>query len=185
MSMFAEISKDSERENWDWLEKRDVDLAREHGLSRERIRQIRKSLGKDNPNKKKSSFSLEITKNWNSFKNLTNTQISETLKCGYFTVTKNLKKQGLKAIRGKLTKYPIEQINWRLPNPELEKIWKMSFNIAAVYRSKYKKGTSFYKNSDESLDFSAEIEEEKRKSEEFFQKSAEMVKGIDNKRNIH
>lgn len=39
------LSKNSKREGWDWS-LRDVDLAKKYKLSRERVRQIRKALGK-------------------------------------------------------------------------------------------------------------------------------------------
>jgi DNA-directed RNA polymerase sigma subunit (sigma70/sigma32) len=39
------LSKNNRREGWDWS-LRDVDLAKKYKLSRERVRQIRKALGK-------------------------------------------------------------------------------------------------------------------------------------------
>lgn len=41
-----QASKSAERQNWEW-NLQDVTLAEKHGLTRERVRQIRRELGRD------------------------------------------------------------------------------------------------------------------------------------------
>jgi len=127
--------------NWDWS-KQDAELARETGLSRERIRQIRQLLGgPPSPHHKRmparrrgTTIALQwAADNLNRLQGLSGAEV--TRKYGFHRgcpVYEFLKAQGV--LRNGSRKYRWDLVNFELPSGVLERIWKLPLDLAANYR---------------------------------------------------
>ncbi len=89
------INKIENRYLWDWT-KRDVDLARTYGLTRERVRQIRQSLGMPkSPLHRKGKYESMILINADFYKNKTVSEIAKYYNKKYIDMYKILKRAGI------------------------------------------------------------------------------------------
>lgn len=124
----------------DWS-KQDVELADEMGLSRERIRQIRQKVGAPKSARqhkmRKSAAALQWAKdNLDKFKGLSGAELGRKYGLGphwqhgpLYPFLKPLLRDG-KRIR----KHRWDLMNFRLPNHDLERIWRLPRNMVAAYR---------------------------------------------------
>lgn len=128
------------KRNWDWI-KRDAELAREHGITRERVRQIRES--EDQPH----SSVLRIKKVEDKIRPMAGTTIPKTAKMfreeidpDWLVSAKDFSKiigrLGIVCHKkpGSSVKYPWDHMNWSLPNQDLSEIWKISYQLIASNR---------------------------------------------------
>jgi hypothetical protein len=131
--------------SWDWS-KQNAELAREKGLSNERVRQIRHLLGapkSPHHNHKRTRTQTRQTlmklqwaaKNLDRLKGLSAAELRR--KYGFDRrgpVYEFLKARGV--LRDGNYKHRWDLMNWELPSLALERVWKLPFNLAACYRSR-------------------------------------------------
>ena len=140
-------------ESIDWI-KRDVDIARDTGVSRQRIEQIRKKLGKPNSpyqcKSPKETIIVEwINNNRSREGRVTLQEIKEELEtagkpCSLPYIHSILKREGFKLTRSDTS--PFEVINWGIPNRYLAKIWGMGSQIVSSKRYLGRKEHSSWNN---------------------------------------
>jgi hypothetical protein len=125
----------------DWS-KSNIELADEAGLSRERIRQVRQQLGAPkptygHPRMRKSAEQLQWAKdNLEKLKGLSWAEVVRK-----YGVSRNRWRGPLyQFLRPflrdgrRIRKYPWHQMNFRLPNRDLERIWRLPYYMVAAYR---------------------------------------------------
>jgi len=128
--------------NWDWS-KQDVALARETGLSRERIRQIRLLIGapksphhKRMPASRRTTIALQwAADNLDRLQGLSGAEVRR--KHGFnphCPAYEFLKAKGVLRDGRLFRKHRWDLMNFELPSSVLERIWKLPFNAAASYR---------------------------------------------------
>jgi len=127
--------------SWDWT-KQDAELARETGLTRERIRQIRRLLGapkslhhnRHPTQSRQTLIKLQwAAENLDRLKGLTVTEMEREY--GIYSqspVLRFLRAQGV--LRHGCFKHPWHLMNFELPSGVLERIWKLASRLAAKYR---------------------------------------------------
>jgi hypothetical protein len=122
----------------DWS-KQNCELADEVGLSRERIRKIRQRLGAPKPTHlhrriRKSAQALQWAKdNLEKLKGLSLSELGR--KYGLSRWQGSAVYQFLKPfLRNGRRKHRWDLMNFRLPNQDLERIWRLPFNIAGRHR---------------------------------------------------
>lgn len=128
----------------DWS-KTDSELAREHGLSRERFRQVRKKLGKPDADYKHSCGSLakavaavaahpdpyRISPKW----------LAKSAGVSPIVIVAALKKLGIRrAADAYSSKLPHLVVNWDLPNIVLAKVWGLHWVGVSRVRYSQSKG---------------------------------------------
>ena len=124
----------------DWS-KQDVELADEMGLSRERIRQIRKQVGAPEPTHHRRSRKTAQALQWakdklDKFKGLSAAELRRKYGLSRYWQT-GLLYQFLKPLLRdgrRIRKHPWDLMNFRLPNRGLERIWRLPYNLAGLYR---------------------------------------------------
>ena len=129
--------------SWDWS-KQDIELAREKGLSRERIRQIRQLLGLpksprhgDRPrNRRQQELALQwATENPDRLRGLSWAEVKRNYrfnrKCHVYAF---LKAKGVLRNGKLIRKHRWDLMNFDLPSSVLERIWKLPFCAAGGYR---------------------------------------------------
>jgi hypothetical protein len=132
----------------DWANFRDVDLARQWGITRERVRQLREQLkappcrfGRHSPAAVKILLWLE--KNRAEVEDKQASEIAKLIPYDYtlLTVYKCLRASGIpfKWCSNRKPERPIDEMNWELPNRVLEIVWHVSRNRAGIYRYLQKK----------------------------------------------
>ena len=126
----------------DWS-KQDVELADEMGLSRERIRQIRQKVGAPKSARqhqmRKSAALLQWAKdNRDKFKGLSAAELGRKhglspywRSSPIYPFLKPLLRDGRR-----IRKHRWDLMNFRLPNHDLERIWRLPPNMVAAYRSR-------------------------------------------------
>jgi hypothetical protein len=131
--------------NWDWS-KQDVELARETGLSRERIRQIRQLLGvpksphhrSDSASRRQNTLALQwAAENLDRLRGLSGAEVER--KYGFkrhLHVYAFLKAKGVLRNGHLIQKYRWGLMNFELPNGVLQRIWKLPLYRATTYRSR-------------------------------------------------
>ncbi len=127
----------------DWS-KQDIELAQKTGLSRERIRQIRKSLGASKSpqhNRKlaplrKTKLLLEWVKtNLNRFKGMSRAEVARKYGMGTTTrICSILRAEGVLQDGRQFRLYRWDLMNFDLPGRTLEQIWKVPLYRATQYR---------------------------------------------------
>jgi hypothetical protein len=131
-----------------WRELRDVDVAFEYGISRERARQLRNKIGRPCVNKRKSSNQITI-ENYVAVRKLPATAAELysqlPIKIGKHTAYAMFRKIGLdldfRPPRGATPR--IFPVDWRLPNTVIDSIWSRGrYNWAANTRSRLGKPES-------------------------------------------
>jgi hypothetical protein len=128
--------------SWDWS-KQDVELAREMGLSRERIRQIRQLLGAPRSphhgclpatHRHNTLVALQwAIENLDRLKGLSGRELTRQygfLPCS--PVYEFLRTKGV--LRNGNYKHRWDLMNWELPSLVLERVWELPFHSAADYR---------------------------------------------------
>ncbi|MGO8928293.1 MAG: hypothetical protein ACLQU3_15605 [Limisphaerales bacterium] len=121
----------------DWS-KLNCELADETGLSRERIRQIRQRVGAPKPThrsrRRKTAKALQWAKdNLEKLKGLSKAEL--TRKYGISRYPGSALKEFLKPfVRDGRRKHRWDLMNFRLPDCDLERIWRLSRNMAGPYR---------------------------------------------------
>jgi hypothetical protein len=122
----------------DWS-KRNIELAEETGLSRERIRQIRQQVGAPKPahrnrRKRKAAQALRWAKdNLEKLKGLSISELGR--KYGLSRWQGSVVYQFFKPLlRDGRPKHRWDLMNFRLPNRDLERIWRLPYNIAGPHR---------------------------------------------------
>jgi hypothetical protein len=122
----------------DWS-KQNCELADEMGLSRERIRQIRQEVGASKPTHlhrriRKSAQALQWAKdNLEKLRGLSLAELGR--KYGLSRGQGSAVYQFLKPfLRDGRRKHPWDLMNFRLPNRDLERIWRLPFNMAGPHR---------------------------------------------------
>jgi len=131
--------------SWDWS-KQNAELARETGLTKERIRQIRQLLGApQSPNYRKDLSRLRrnttalqwAAKNLDRLKGLSGAEVER--KYGFWRdcpVGEFLKAKGVLRNGRLFPKHRWGLMNFELPSRVLERIWRLPFNMAVAYRSR-------------------------------------------------
>jgi len=131
--------------SWDWS-KQDIELARETGLSRERIRQIRLLLGiPKSPHhgsrpasRRQYALALQwAAENLDRLRGLSAAEVER--KYGHkrhSRVCVFLKTKGVLRDGNLLRKYRWDLMNFELPNGVLQRIWKLPSYRATTYRSR-------------------------------------------------
>ena len=122
----------------DWS-KQNCELADELALSRERIRQIRQQVGASKPTHlhrriRKSAQALQWAKdNLEKLKGLSWAELMR--KYGLSRWRRSAVYQFLKPfLRNGSRKHRWDLMNFRLPNRDLERIWRLPFNLAGPHR---------------------------------------------------
>lgn len=133
-------------EQADWEHFTDMELSRQWHVTRERVRQIR--LERKKPQcifGHAPSESLELLRYINEHRaelqSKTLKEAARTLpeKLNYSTAKRLFRKCGLRFVRERINKYPIELMDWRLPNIILGMIWSFDSWKIALLRSNYLK----------------------------------------------
>lgn len=131
--------------SWDWS-KQDVELAREKGLSRERIRQIRQLLGvpkspyhkSGSVSRRQNALALQwAAKNLGRLRGLSRAEVER--KYGFkqhLHVYAFLKAKGVLRNGHLIRKYRWGLMNFDLPNGVLQRIWKLPLYRVTTYRSR-------------------------------------------------
>ena len=131
--------------SWDWS-KQHVELARETGLSRERIRQIRQLLGAPksphhgsySASRRQNTLALQwAADNLDRLKGLSGEEVRR--KYGFprhLHVYEFLRAKGVLRNGNLIRKYRWGQMNFELPNGVLQRIWKLPLYRATTYRSR-------------------------------------------------
>ena len=129
----------------DWT-KQDVELAREMGLSRERIRQIRQLLGvPQSPHhgsysayRHRNALALQwAAENLDRLEGMSGEEVRR--KHGFprhFQVYEFLRAKGVLRNGNRIRKYRWSLMNFELPNGALQRIWKLPRYRATTYRSR-------------------------------------------------
>lgn len=175
-------SKTDEYKTWDWT-LRDVELGRLHGISRERVRQIRKSLNiPASPHKHLHRNGIALrgipvetirSKTAEELASLTNSVTD--------TIYKHCRMLGVRPLKRDKRLLPIwALVNWELGNRDLARIWKLKEYRPAQRRYLSGKGAAKYdgRASQNSLDYHEAIAAEKQKAAEYFngkEQTKEMV----------
>ena len=122
----------------DWS-KRNIELAEEIGLSRERIRKIRQQVGAPKPThrnrrKRKAAQALQWAKD--NLEKLKGVSIAELgRKYGLSRWQGSAVYQFFKPfLRDGRRKHRWDLMNFRLPNRDLERIWRLPYNMAGPHR---------------------------------------------------
>jgi hypothetical protein len=135
--------------SWDWS-KQNAELARETGLTKERIRQIRQLLGApESPNYRKDLSRLRrntialqwAAKNLDRLKGLSGPEVRR--KYGFkqrCPVYEFLKAKGVLRDGRLFPKHRWDLMNFELPSGVLGRIWKLPFTATAGYRWKKRLG---------------------------------------------
>lgn len=124
-------------ETWDWKQ-RDVDLAKEHGVCRERVRQYRRSLGKPN-----SDFHHKTVTQIAFAKIASQIDTSQTQKANAEKLGVSLHVLHLYAKQNSLrfdrynSKYDWKSVDWSLSNIEIQKKLNCHISQVANFRKKY------------------------------------------------
>lgn len=178
------------RRNFDWQNvdwtKQDAELSRELGPSREYVRIMRRKLGKQKPatfhrHVRTVVYERQLSANAQAFANRTLQEIIEMLepkpakakKVSKTLISRLLNKLQIPWKRDYAVQFPWDQMNWDLPNAELEEIWKVSFNGVARHRSRKQLQAArwdirFGQNKDVP-ELKAAIEAEKQKAQIYLQ----------------
>lgn len=128
-------------EQWaavNWLNQQDIVIARQLGVSRERVRQIRRKFGHPNPinyhqptgpTYKQAALALAaLHPDW------TRRELVKALGCSIGTVA------GLRLGQDSRKKYPWHLMNWALSNRDLGHIWGLSAHSIAMHRYQHRLG---------------------------------------------
>ncbi len=130
--------------SWDWA-KQDVELARETGLSRERLRQIRRLLGVPRPphhgsrpaSRRQNALALQwAAENLDRLKGLSAAEVER--KYGFkqhLPVYALLKAKGVLRDARLIREYRWSLMKFELPDGGLQRIWKLPLYRATRYRS--------------------------------------------------
>jgi hypothetical protein len=123
---------------WDWSKSNAV-LADEMGLSRERLRQIRQLVGAPKPAQRRHRMAKSIKAmqwakdNLDKLKGLSRVELVR--KYGFSRWQGSTLYQFLKPyLRDGRRKHRWDLMNFKLPNCDLERIWKLPGNMAGSYR---------------------------------------------------
>jgi len=124
----------------DWT-KRDIDLASELGVSRERVRQVRKQRGISRSiyHRRSSQYLLcrkEIHGIQSDVPLMTMPELSEKLRCSTPLIRRLLAEFGLKSMRSK-RRIPWEVLDFRLPSMILAEIWGVHWVRVFEYRREH------------------------------------------------
>ena len=150
----------------DWSTQ-NCELADEMGLSRERIRQIRQQVGASKPTHlhrriRKSAQALQWAKdNLEKLKGLSWAELMR--KHGLSRWRGSAVYQFLKPfLRNGRRKHRWDLMNFRLPNQDLERIWRLPFNIAGRHRvrKQLQQPTWYYRQGRGYMHFSGRGERE-------------------------
>ena len=135
--------------SWDWS-KQDVELARETGLSRERIRQIRQLLGVPKSprhwNRRASRRQNELALQWaaENLDRLSGLSWAEVERKYGFKRNSHvfafLKAKGVLRNGHLICKHRWDLMNFELPSSVLERIWKLASDMAGAYRYRKRLG---------------------------------------------
>jgi hypothetical protein len=167
-----------EWQTWDWS-KLNSQIARQHGIGRERVRQIRRLLDKPNPNPElRRPVSALIEAKINEFVHLTSREAAKAIGCTRDQLLNAARPLGIRF--AKQGSNPTERpewaiMNWRLPNRDLEKVWGLTFGRVASKRNRSSKPPPVYdirfgkQISDPK--YAEELEAEKAKAAEFKQRA--------------
>ncbi len=133
--------KDHDWDAQDWT-RRDVDIARDLGVTRERVRQVRAKRGLT-PKRQYIDRYAEFLKAVNGAKSLSFREAKQMgVKISAFTFPRYCTRAGIERHRNDdpRIKYPWNQMNWDLPNILLREIWGVGgFNLLATHRSNHLK----------------------------------------------
>lgn len=126
--------------NWDTVEWtwRDADIARELGVSRERVRQVRKKGGIAPPVNPVRQFTAFVAANSERLATMTVQEavLASGEPLGLQAARRILHAAGIKPIRR--THYPT--FDWRIPNRDLAEIWGVSSHYVATLRRRLRAG---------------------------------------------
>jgi hypothetical protein len=164
--------------SWDWS-KNDAELARDHLITRERIRQIRESLGLPSLTVAKQLVKLSSEQeflNWckenHEPDNPNVIAMKRAEQSGFYqsSIHKWCLKHGFTCYSNnkhrRLSHWQF--VNWDLPNWALEEAWGLRFNSVATARSRFgAKPAPYVSRNDVSSKLKALIEQEKLKAEQF------------------
>ena len=160
----------SETRGWEW-HLNNADLARKYGISRERVRQIRKNLGVPKPairGEKERTVVDGVEKLKNKQSDISVENIKQFLKGKvsepYLRLILN--KHKIDFIHGN-RKYPWEKINWNLPNITISDIWGIPYSDIVEYRNKNFEGDALWERNSEDEKFIRATEEEIKKAANF------------------
>ena len=144
--MFHGKVSPEEIEQTDWEHFTDTELSRKLHVTRERVRQIRLQQKKPQcifghaPSK-----SMDLLRYINEHraelqsKTIREAAIALPSNLNYVTAQKLFRKCGLRFVRERITKYPVELMDWRLPNIILGMIWPYGSWKIALLRSNHLK----------------------------------------------
>jgi hypothetical protein len=171
--------------NVDWS-KQNCELANERGLSQERIRQIRQQLGAPQPNhpgrQRVTAEVLQLAKdNLDKIKGLSWADVERKYGLASHWRRSSPHEYLKPFLRdGRLkTKHPWHLMNFRLPNSDLERIWRLPYNMAGAYRYRkrpspqpwrFKPGTADiqYNGQGQLQAYRRDVKAEERKATRYF-----------------
>ncbi len=120
----------------DWTKaqwtRRDADIARDLGVSRERVRQVRKKLGIGAPVTPVQQFAAFVADNSERVATMTVKEavLAAAEPLGLQAARRILREAGIKSHRRKM----IPPLNWQIPNRDLSAIWEIDSHIIATLR---------------------------------------------------
>lgn len=167
-----EIFVHKDYSGWDW-KKVDIELAKDHNISRERVRQIRAKLGLP----KRLVGVARYDQFCEIFKDKTELQYLESRKVLPFPLSRATFNEYCAAAGKKILKkmkvYPWDIVNFQLPDSILKGIWRGKPNVFESHRSQNGiGGAAFRANKHGTIpdSFKPIIEAEKVKAAEWFEK---------------
>jgi len=132
-------------ENVDWS-RQDVEIAKEYGVTRERVRQVRIARGAAQPRLKQATPIARRVRDWieanpDKHGQATRLDISEATGASVSTVSSVTGRMGFKIARNSsaAATWP-DRVNWDLPNQMLAQIWDISCQYISNTRCKHNKG---------------------------------------------
>jgi hypothetical protein len=129
--------------SWDW-QKNDSTIAKELKLSRERVRQIRLTLGKPASAQKgvrDSQVDKTLLPHVDELKSMMPSEAANKFGFCFITITKFCRRHGIKMINGvqrKIELAVMHRCNWRLPSRTLSGIWGRPLQSFAAFRNSRK-----------------------------------------------
>jgi len=146
MGWYALREKNREEwSKWDWT-KKDIELAAEHNLTRERVRQIRAELllgsSRDVHRTLPSKIKADPAYYKELFSKHTKKELVSILGVGYFTIQKASREFDLPTLSP--DRNPWHLVDFNLPNQVIEEIWGIDHQVTSNYRREHGKSRSPY-----------------------------------------